>query len=421
VNIQLFNPPIWHYAGFYYRMLPTLSLPTIAAVLNKAGHYAETVDLEALQVHPDTLRDTFKSQADHLPDVVGLTALTITARGAHDCVKALRDAGFNKRIVVGGIYATEHPEEVLDWGVDLVVTGECEGNLVELMESGQGIQRGEKAPITDIPSPDWKHHNPPIETYWGNTALVRPHPGIAMWTRGCPFKCIFCSNKIFNGASKRYRDPIVIGAEMRELKQRGCENVYVYDDELVGSPIPTGWMKRVADEVGPVGLRWITQGRCSKRFVTPELMADVKRAGCKAIFWGIESLSPKVLKAMKKRITPDDILHTLRVSREAGIDNGAFTMVGNYLETEEDLAITRDALAQAYNDGLIQYRQTTICTVMDGTELADIAKLEGWYTKAPDTGEQMAQVFTGTPWLSKEQIDYWKSEFIKACPVGVPV
>ena len=123
-----------------------------------------------------------------------------------------------------------------------------------------------------------------------------------------------------------------------------------------------------------MGFEWVTQGRCNKRYITPELMADVKRAGCRTIFWGVESFSEKVLKAVKKHTTTEDIWHTLRVSRDAGIENGIFTMIGNYMETEEDLAMTRDAIAKAYQEGIIQYRQTTYCDAMEGTEFAEIQK-----------------------------------------------
>ena len=75
--------------------------------------------------------------------------------------------------------------------------------------------------------------------------------------------------------------------KMVELQQRGCKNVYVYDDELVGTRLPEGWISEVADRIGPLNLPWITQGRCSRRQITPALMADVKRAGCKAIFWAL--------------------------------------------------------------------------------------------------------------------------------------
>ena len=242
-----------------------------------------------------------------------------------------------------------------------------------------------------------------------------------MWTRGCPYNCIFCSDIVFGHQATRYRPPANIEVEMADLKRRGCKNIFVYDDELVGGKMPDDWMADVADRVGPMGFSWVTQGRCSRKHITLELMRDLKRAGCRAVFWGVESFSLKVLKAIRKAITPEDIWHTLRVAHEAGIENGVFTMVGNYQETEDDLQITVDEMSKAYQAGLVQYRQTTVCTPMPGTELARLAQAEGWYVEAPNGGRQMMQVTSnGTPWLSRAQIEKWQRKFEAACPVAIP-
>lgn len=420
MKVQLFIPPVFHYSGAQYRMLPTLALPTIAAVLNRAGHYAETVDLEALGRTPSQLQKAFAQQPEAWPDVVGFTSLTISARGAQESVEAVRKAGYKGMVAVGGVFPTYAPEEALNWGADLVVTGECEGNIVGLLEQGAtGIQAGKPLPIDQIPIPDFHHFSPDITTYFGNMSILRPNPGISMWTRGCPYSCIFCSNIIFGHRATRYRPTKLIIEEMHGLKKRGCQHIFVYDDELVGTHLPEGWMHEIANGIEGIGMDWVTQGRCSKKYISKELMADMKRAGCRAIFWGVESFSDRVLKAVKKHTTQEDIWHTLRLAKEAGIENGVFTMIANYTETEEDLAITEEGLRKAYKEGLINYRQTTVCTGMPGTELAEIQKREGWYVEAPNGGRQMLQVFNATPWLSVEQIEKWMRRFAEACPCPI--
>jgi len=420
LKVQLLNPSIFWYAGFHYKMLPTLSLPILTAVINDAGHYCEAVDLEALGVHPDQLYEKYASQKGNWPDVIGITALSITARGAEEAINALRKAGFDRKIVVGGVHVTINPQVGLDWGADLVVTGECEGNIVELLESGAtGIHQGKPMDIKDIPCADWTHHNPQPNTYTGNMMLLRNNPGIVMFSRGCPYQCIFCGDTIFNHTPTKYRPPANIEKEMIDLHKRGVQNVFVYDDELIGTKLPDGWMKDVADRIEPLGLKWVTQGRCNEKHVTKEILEDAKRAGCKLILWGVESMSPNVLKAIKKHTTPEDVWHTLRLAKEVGIDNGVFTMIGNYKETEEDLAITAAALKQGYEEGVIQYRQTTVCTAMPGTEYAEIQKREGWYHEAPANGLAMVQVNNPTPWLTSEQINKWKGIFDEVCPVGI--
>lgn len=419
LSVQFFNPPVRHYAGQPYRMLPTIGLPTLAAWLNQRGHHAEVTDLEALGIPPKHFEYVFSQQRDRWPDVVGVTGLTISKRGMREIVHAVRAAGFTGRVIAGGVYATMHPQEVLDWGADLVVTGECEGNILELLEAdATGVHEGCPASIEDIPAPDWLAFQPKITMYNSNLQMLLPNPGISMWSRGCPWHCIFCSNIIFGGRKTRYRPPSNVIADMTALKKLKVRNVYVYDDELVGMQQPDGWMSAIADGVGPLNLKWITQGRCSKKWITPELMADCKRAGCHTIFWGVESFSERILKAVKKGITLEDIWHTLRTAKEAGINNAVFTMIGNYQETDEDLALTAQGLKQAYDEGLVQMRQTTICTPMPGTKLAEYAEAEGWYSEAPDFGQQMLQ-YAPTPWLPRARMQYWQQQFAEACPVGL--
>jgi radical SAM superfamily enzyme YgiQ (UPF0313 family) len=179
-------------------------------------------------------------------------------------------------------------------------------------------------------------------------------------------------------------------------------------------------MSEVADRIAPYGMTWVTQGRCSRHHITKELMQDAYRAGCRVIFWGLESFSPKVLKAMRKVLTEADIWHTLRLAREAGIDNAVYTMIGNYQETPEDLEYSARELGKAYREGLIQYRQTTVCTVMKGTRMEKIATNEGWYIPEPEAGPQMAQVYAPTPWLTQKQIVHYAQKYAEVCPVGVP-
>lgn len=420
MRIQLFCAPSFYYGDCQFRMMPTLGLPILASVLNKAGHHTEVVDLEALMITPQKLQEAFRMQSSRWPDVVGFSALNVGAQGMKDCITFLRGVGFKGRIIAGGAFASHAPEQVREWGADLVVTGECEGNIVELLENAvTGITAGVPTSIENIPSPDWDHFTPDITTYSGNMALMRPNPGIAMWTRGCPYNCIFCSNVIFMHRRTRYRPPANIEIDMADLHKRGSKRIYVYDDELVGTKIPDGWMGEIADRIGGMDFQMITQGRCSQRFVTAELMKDVRRTGIKTIFWGVESFSPKVLDAMKKHTKPDDIWHTLRIAKEAGIDNGLFIMIGNYLEDDSDAAMTAEGLKRAYQEGLVDYRQSTVCTVMEGTQLEAIQKREGWYVEPNFAGRDLRKAY-GTPWLSAERIDYWQRIFNEVCPVSIP-
>lgn len=390
-----------------------MGLAILSRVLNNAGHVCEVYDLAKMGITPDRLTDP---QAD----VVGFTCPTISVQGVKDCIAQLRKVGYKGRIVVGGIHATLYPQTMLDMGADLVVLGECEGNIVQLLESGaSGIQQGEKMAIEDIPAPDWDNFWPSVQQYEGQHKILNPRAGVSMWTRGCPYKCIYCMNLLFNGQATRYRPPENIEAEMRYLKGLGIERVYVYDDEMVGTKLPDGWMKEIADRIEPLKMTWITQARCSAKHITADIMRDMRRAGCKMILWGVESFSPDVLKAIKKHTTPEDIWASLKLAKDAGIENSLFMMVGNYKETEQDLAFTAEQLRKVFKQRLANHMQVFATEIMPGTELERLAKAEGWYY--PSSGRTASKkVKHSTPWLSIEQVKKWQNALRSACPVGVP-
>ena len=414
MKVLLYNPPVEYYSGFHYPCLPPLGLAIISRVLNNAGHNCEVYDFAAMGVTPDKITDP-------QVDVIGFTCPTISVQGTKDCIAQLRKVGYKGRIVVGGIHATLYPEQMLEIGADLVVTGECEGNIVSLLESGAtGVHAGVKLDIDDIPMPDWDNYFPAITSYDGQYKILQPRAGVSMWTRGCPYRCIYCANLIFNGQPTRYRSPANIEAEMRYLKSKGIDHVYVYDDELIGTELPEGWMKEVADKIQSLNITWIAQARCSKTHVTLEVLKDMHRAGCRMILWGVESFSSSVLKNIRKGIDSEDIFYSLDMAKQAGIENSLFVMVGNYTETSEDMAITEAELKSAYQKHLVDHMQVFLTEIMPGTELERVAIEDGYYKPAVNGRITLKQAKNGTPWASAATIRKWQSAYKSACPVGKP-
>lgn len=413
MRIQLYNPPVHHYAGVHYRMNPPLGLPILAAVLERNGHQATVWDLEAMLISPEKLAASYQRDPGEWPDAVGFTVTSHGARGARECVAALRKIGYRGQIVLGGPHITMLGRGPIDelgaWGADTWVVGECEGNIAQVYGQGlRGLVEGERAPIETIPGPLWGAHTPQPTSYYGNLPDVGKPEGIAMWSRGCPHNCIFCGNPVFGHQRVRRRPAEAIYEDMAALKALGARSVFVYDDELPGMPGGDDWLIEVCERIAPLGLTWKCQGRCTTK-TRPEVLEAMYRAGCRAVMWGVESFDPTVLAQMRKGITPDDIWHTLRASRDAGIGNWIFLMVGNYGEGPAELATTAAALGRAKREGLVQWRQVTVTTPVPGTELYRRGKEEGWLREPPEGGPQMAQVYQDTPWLKAREIRYWKA------------
>jgi len=407
-TIQLFNAPQFHYGGMRYRMNPPLGLPILAAVLQNAGHQVTVIDLEAMGISPNQFASSFTSQKGRWPGVMGFTCLTHTRRGVRECIGAARNIGYKGYILVGGPHMSLNAAETIEWGADCAVVGECEGNIANIVtEQPAGIVQGIAAPIEQIPAPLWAEHYPKPETYQGNEPHLAAPGGIAMWSRGCPHSCTFCGNPVFGHSKIRYAPPENVYRDMAALKERGIKAVFVYDDEMVGLNAEQGeWLKACCEKIAPLGLLWKCQGRCNAKTDASvyEAMYD---AGCRVIMWGVESFSQPVLNTMHKGTDEADIWATLQAAHKAGIANWLFLMVGNYGETSIDLAYTEAQLLKAKDEGLVQYKQVTVCTPVQGTRLYDKAKSEGWLVEAPEAGPQMNQVYTGTPWLSAHELEFW--------------
>ena len=415
MKIELYNPPVHYYSGVHYKMNPPLGLPIMAAVLEAAGHQTKIIDLEAMLTTPDHLGLHFAHRKDW-PDAVGFTCTTHSARGAKESIGALRKAGFDRYIIVGGPHVTMLARNGLEGepikGADAWMIGECEGNIVRIFEKQcMGLIDGEAAPIEDIPGPLWNRHKPTPMDYDGNLPRIDHPEGIAMWSRGCPHCCIFCANPVFGHQRIRFRPPERIYEDMKALADLGIKSIFVYDDELIGhGERQNEWLAEVCETITPLELTWKCQGRCSEKHIKKQTLRAMYDAGCRAIMWGVESFSDEVLEYIHKDTTEADVWHTLRMARETGIGNWVFLMVGNYGETTKHLAQTKERLAKATAEGLVQWRQVTVCTPMPGTELYERAKAEGWLVEPPEAGPQMNQVYNPTAWISKRELRYWKAQ-----------
>ena len=413
MNVTLYNPPVHYYSKKKdYNSAPLLGLPILTRLLNDAGHQAKTIDMQRLQLMPDSIEAPF-------PDVIGFSSLTVNQKGIQDCIKHLKASGYSGRIVIGGCYATMCPDDVLSWGADLVVTGECEGNVVELVESGAtGIHKGKGLPIEEIPTPDWDNHTPRITDYNGMIQDTKPNPGVTMWTRSCPYRCIFCASVIFGHQPQRYRPVDKIIDEMIYLREKhGVTRAFCFDDELVGSPKPDGWLKEIADRLEPMRFKLAAMCRCSQRHINMEVLQNAKRAGLISMMWGVESLNDKILKSVKRGNTVEDVFYTLRLAKEAGIKNTILMQIGQYQETDEDAEITASNLEKLRNEKIVDGMRLFVTQIYQGSEAEAIAKREGWFEPDPQGWRSQMEVpHKGTPWMKKERIEYWYNRYQEVGP-----
>jgi anaerobic magnesium-protoporphyrin IX monomethyl ester cyclase len=273
-------------------------------------------------------------------------------------IDAARDRGIT--IVAAGSDASDHPALYLDRGAHVIVTGEGEGTLVEVLDVLTGrVER----PLTDVagvavrdadgavvrtrprdiireldalPRPAWDLVD--VDRY--RDVWQRHHGYFSMnivTTRGCPYHCNWCSKPIY-GQRYTARSVESVVDEIVWLKQTYRPDHLWIADDIFG--LKPGWIARFADLVverdAVVGFKCLLRADGASEAVVHAL----QRAGCRTAWIGAESGSQRILDAMEKGTRVDQIGDAARRLQAAGIEVGFFLQFGYPGETIEDIEQT---------------------------------------------------------------------------------
>ncbi len=315
---------------------PPLGLGYLAANLKKHGITVELVDCTFL-----SRKQAIEKIKQSKPKIIGFYSMFSMKKTTLEMARIVR--GDCEVLVVGGPLPTLDPSGYLDV-FDVAVVGEGEQTMVELtdhFERGlgfsnvQGIafkkegkvkftdQRGLVENLDSLPFPSRElFDNTAYKNYYQKRFGYTTSPLIS--SRGCPFSCDFCSRPVF-GQTFRSRSPDNIVAEVEEIASLGYERVWFADDcftlnkkhllevcgKLVGCGVNVGW-------------------ECLSRVDTMdfEVASRMKEAGCIRIYFGIESGNDAVLGVMNKRFSVAQAKQAVFTARAAGLEIGAFFIVG---------------------------------------------------------------------------------------------
>ena len=317
----------------------------LAAALERAGHDVVVEDM------------TFRSDPaciDHRikwAECVGISSSSLLFNSALAILKRVRQFAGLRPVVLGGPHATAEPAHVLAEGFDVAVIGEGETTIVDLVDafsSGgdlatvQGIayRQGEEfirtPPRRFIPDLD---EIPFPERRFIDYSRYRRIGLISM--RGCPYQCIYCKpiEDVLFGHRLRCRSVENVIAELDEVFARyGNRQISFKDDTLTINR--TNWFERLEEAFRAKGIRLTWQ--CSSRVDTIDRakLKAMKRAGCRQIFFGIESGSQRILDYYKKGVTVSQTVEAFDLCREVGIRACASIMLGAPDETPAELEAT---------------------------------------------------------------------------------
>ncbi len=328
-------------------IMPSLGLMYLSASLRAAGFTVRHID------HTFMERREVLAEIERLrPSVVGIYCMITMQDEALSLAADLR--GAVPLLVTGGPYPSGDPEHFVD-SFDLVAVGEGEETIVEIVQhldgrdwdsvkglvfrrAGEIVRtppRVRSKDMSQLPLPyrsDLPNHQ--YIAYWRRHWKDATTP--VMTTRGCPFRCDFCHKPVF-GDLFRSRPADSVIAEMREVAELGYDHAWMSDDLFTLNYDRTMELCQKI-EAARVPLTWECLSRVTH--VDQALFEQMRRAGCKRVFFGIESADPIVLKEMRKGITPEQSRAAVEACVAAGIKAAGFFMVGYLGETEDSLLRT---------------------------------------------------------------------------------
>jgi len=331
----------------------------IAAYLESRGLSAAILDNSIELLDGAAFRDRVAGLS---PLAVGFTVCSSSHNTALRLAGLVKETDPSITVVMGGVHPSALPDKMLEnKNVDIVVRGEGEETSYELitaLKSGTGLsgvngivyregtRRMETPPrklIEDLDSlPFPAHHLMPMDKYGlpASRRLTNKPAASLATSRGCPYKCRFCSHNSVFGGKVRLRSPQNVMAEIKRLaEQHGVGELLFWDDSFLLDKNRAVEICRLIRESG-LDLTWSCSSRADH--ITPELAATLRGAGCRMILFGVESGSEKILSSVNKGTRPGQIRNAVKACRDAGILSFCSFIIGTPDETEETIRETKE-------------------------------------------------------------------------------
>ena len=385
-----------------------LGLAYLAAVSERRGDEVIIFDAD---VEKQTVGDFMQEFRPHL---VGITANTPQVKQAWRTAKAIKEV-YDCPVVLGGPHVSVLPEESCEKPyVDIVVRGEGEDAWIDISNrleayladhaeyhteaflhteneifddclgltyktsDGRIHNNPDREAIADLDSLPWPaYHLFKMENYT-NLQPATDHVDGArsfsiMTSRGCPYRCTFCSQSIMP-IKWRSRSAESVLAEWRHLvEDLGAEEIGVLDDS---ANIRVKRLQEIAHLLIENKLNhvpWIFVNGIRANLASKELLGLLKEAGLHRTAFGVETGDEEILLSIDKKVDHDTIRQAFKNAKEVGLETIAFMIIGLPGETRETMQKTIDFAIEL--DPLIA--NFSMMTPYPGTKVYEIVKRQG--------------------------------------------
>jgi len=348
----------------------------------KARFIDEQVEDNVLDAISEYVKDMQK------PYIFGFSVLTAAFKRAILLSKELKDKYPDSVIVFGGIHPTALPDEVLAYKhIDAVIRGEGENALVEFYNCVKDNKdftsldnlsyRNNGVIMHNRISPDQVNLDDLPDFPYHIFKSKRYDLGFVLSSRGCPYRCIFCSNRVTTGKKYRYASAKKIIRDLDWVCRHypahkdAKKNVGFIDDNFL---VNKERIYELLDEIKINGFdkKLIFGFQARGDNVNHKILRDLYDAGFRSAFFGLETASEKIMKFIKKDETVAQCVEAVKMAKEIGFSVSATFIYGFPGESHND-RMDCLRLSKELKLDMVRYNNAT---PYPGTELYEIAKSE---------------------------------------------
>lgn len=359
------------------QVTPSLGLLYIASTLREGGFDVDFIDANAEGLTPNAFRERVKESKAR---IVGITSMTAGWPSTVEGTRIVREALPEALIVVGGPQLSVYPDLCLTFdSIDIGVIGYGEESFLEIAQAVAGGTPYDSISSTVVRVDGKVRVNP--ERTWYRFIDGYPMPAVDLLkrdlyraitvdpnfftmitSRGCPFKCKFCS-QVYGSNIVRLRSPESVVDEIEIYTGKyGAKEIVFFDETFTVKKSRVLEICRLLKE-RKIKVNFDLRTRVDS--VDEEVIASLREVGGKRIHLGIESGTQKIIERMGKGITLEQVRKAVSLAKKYGFETRGYFMIGYLGENAE----TYQATIRLASELELDYASFSITTPLPTTEL----------------------------------------------------
>jgi radical SAM superfamily enzyme YgiQ (UPF0313 family) len=379
MKVLLIEPPVspFDVPTKIFEMTPPYHLEVLAGLLI-ANHDVHILDM---RIDEDLDSEVTKFR----PDIVGCSCVAANSHLVKQVLRKVKEHSPNAITVVGGHHPSLMPEDCNEPFIDLVVIGEGEETLYEIVETCEFERNWEGIPGIAYRTKDGKFRVNPNRELMDLSKFPTPARSLTQlyrekklyfrgnWrpldctitSRGCPNRCTFCGLWKINRGKYRARAPHLVAAELESIT---APNVKFADDNTLDHVENAS---NLADEIKRRGIkkRYELYGRVDTVVRHPNLIEQWRDVGMELLLLGLEACDDRALKEMRKRTTAEMNRRAVQICHANDVEVAAYLIVDPAFDHEDFRR-----LSEYVEQNNLTHPVFTILSPFPGTDLYNMVK-----------------------------------------------